>query len=48
MHIFRVTPDLFRGPLCSQAKAERFDPRPFRQAAQWMPEQVRHDGEGQA
>ncbi|MEP7006144.1 MAG: glutamyl-Q tRNA(Asp) synthetase [Sphingomonas bacterium] len=35
-----VTPDLFRGPSGSQAQ----DPAGHHPAAEWMPEQVRHDG----
>jgi hypothetical protein len=48
MHPFFVTPDLFRGPLRSKAKAARLQPEPptFRLAARWMPDQVRHDGVG--
>ena len=35
-----VTPDLFRGPPGNQAQ----DPEGHHPAAEWMPEQVRHDG----
>ena len=35
-----VTPDLFRGPSGSRAQ----DPEGHHPAAEWMPEQVRHDG----
>ena len=42
-----VTPDLFRGPPGSDRAVERArDPAAGAPAAQWMPEQVRHDGFG--
>jgi hypothetical protein len=42
-----VAPDLFRGPPLGQVEAGRLELRPLRQSASWMPDQVRHDEEGQ-